>query len=59
VLAGANLLNELVALNSLTVLELVAATGERASMRFLELFALDIRNSYTCRAAGRIPGVVR
>jgi integrase/recombinase XerC len=29
---------------------LVTAARERASMRFLEFFAANIRNSHTCRA---------
>jgi hypothetical protein len=32
---------------------LVAAGGERASMRFLEFFAVNIRNPYTRRAYAR------
>jgi integrase/recombinase XerC len=32
---------------------LVAAAGERASMRFLEFFAANIRNPHTRRAYGR------
>ena len=32
---------------------LVAAAGERASMRFLEFFAASIRNPHTRRAYGR------
>jgi hypothetical protein len=32
---------------------LVAAAGERASMRFLEFFAANIRNSHTRRAYAR------
>jgi hypothetical protein len=32
---------------------LVAATGERASMRFLEFFAANIRNQHTRRAYAR------
>src|SRR5208282_2759448 len=32
---------------------LVAVAGERASMRFLEFFAANIRNSHTRRAYGR------
>ena len=42
---------------------LVAAAGERASMRFLEFFAANIRNPHTRRAycprRGGIPGLVR
>jgi hypothetical protein len=30
--------------------ELIAAAGERASMRFLEFFAANIRNPHTRRA---------
>src|SRR4030088_2848318 len=32
---------------------LIAASGERASMRFLELFAANIRNQHTRRAYAR------
>ena len=34
---------------------LVAASGERASMRFLEFFAVNIRNPHTRRAYARAP----
>jgi formate-dependent phosphoribosylglycinamide formyltransferase (GAR transformylase) len=33
--------------------ELVAAAGERASIRFLEIFAANIRNPHTRRAYAR------
>ena len=33
--------------------ELIAAAGERASMRFLEFFAANIRNPHTRRAYAR------
>jgi site-specific recombinase XerD len=45
--------NELVPFRSSTLPELVAATGERAGMRFLEFFAANIRNSHTRRAYAR------
>ncbi len=32
---------------------LIAAAGERASLRFLEFFAANIRNPHTRRAYGR------
>jgi hypothetical protein len=35
---------------------LVAASGERAGIRFLEFFAANIRNSHTRRAYGRAVG---
>ena len=34
--------------------ELIAAAGERASMRFLEFFAANIRNPHTRRAYARV-----
>jgi hypothetical protein len=40
----------LVPLSSPTLPALVAAVGERASMRFLEFFAANIRNPHTRRA---------
>src|SRR5260370_6130179 len=43
-------MNQLVSLRSSTLPELVAAAGERASMRFLEFFAANIRNPHTRRA---------
>src|SRR5258707_2051916 len=43
-------MNQLVSLRSSTLPELVAASGERASMRFLEFFAANIRNPHTRRA---------
>jgi hypothetical protein len=47
-------MNQLVPISSLSSLPtLVAAAGERASMRFLEFFAANIRNPHTRRAYGR------
>src|SRR5271168_356313 len=46
-------MNHLAAITSPMVPELVAAAGERASMRFLEFFAANIRNSHTRRAYAR------
>ena len=43
-------MNQLVPISSTTLPALVAAAGERASMRFLEFFAANIRNSHTRRA---------
>src|SRR6202140_2810396 len=43
-------MNDLVAINSAALPTLVAAAGERASMRFLEFFAANIRNPHTRRA---------
>ena len=43
-------LNQIVAINSSALPALVAAAGERASMRFLEFFAANIRNQHTRRA---------
>ena len=43
-------LNQIVAINSSALPALVAAAGERASMRFLEFFAVNIRNPHTRRA---------
>jgi hypothetical protein len=40
-------------LTGLNVPTLVAAAGERASMRFLEFFAANIRNPHTRRAYAR------
>jgi site-specific recombinase XerC len=42
--------NQIVAISSSAVPALVAAAGERASMRFLEFFAANIRNPHTRRA---------
>jgi hypothetical protein len=36
--------------------KLVATAGERASMRFLEFFAANIRNPHTRRAYARVHG---
>jgi site-specific recombinase XerC len=46
-------MNQLVPFRSSTLPELVAAAGERASMRFLEFFAANIRNPHTRRAYAR------
>jgi Phage integrase, N-terminal SAM-like domain len=43
-------MNQLVQITSPAVPALVAAAGERASMRFLEFFAATIRNPHTRRA---------
>jgi integrase/recombinase XerC len=49
-------MNQLVPLGSPALPALVAATGERASMRFLEFFAAKIRNPHTRRAYYRAAG---
>jgi hypothetical protein len=46
-------MNQLVPFRSSTVPELVAVAGERASMRFLEFFAANIRNPHKRRAYAR------
>src|SRR5260221_14531301 len=46
-------MNQLVSLRSSTLPEFIAAAGERASMRFLEFFAANIRNPHTRRAYAR------
>ena len=46
-------MNQLVPISSSTLPALVAAAGERASMRFLEFFAVNIRNPHTRRAYAR------
>ena len=46
-------MNQLVPIASPTLPALVAAAGERASMRFLEFFAANIRNPHTRRAYAR------
>jgi site-specific recombinase XerD len=46
-------MNQLVPYRQSTLPELVAAAGERASMRFLECFAANIRNPHTRRAYAR------
>ena len=43
-------MNQLVPIVSPALPTLVAAAGERASMRFLEFFAANIRNPHTRRA---------
>jgi site-specific recombinase XerD len=45
--------NQLVPITSAALPTLVAAAGERASMRFLEFFAANIRNPHTRRAYAR------
>jgi site-specific recombinase XerD len=45
--------NSVVIINSSCVPALVVAAGERASMRFLEFFAANIRNPHTRRAYAR------
>jgi len=45
--------NQLVSIASATLPALVAAAGERAGMRFLEFFAVNIRNPHTRRAYAR------
>ena len=46
-------MNQLVPISSSTLPALVTAAGERASMRFLEFFAANIRNPHTRRAYAR------
>jgi site-specific recombinase XerC len=46
-------MNKLVPISSPALPALVAAAGERASMRFLEFFAANIRNPHTRRAYAR------
>jgi site-specific recombinase XerC len=46
-------MNQLVPISSPVIPALVAAAGERASMRFLEFFAANIRNPHTRRAYAR------
>jgi site-specific recombinase XerD len=46
-------MNQLVVMNGPALPALVAAAGERASMRFLEFFAANIRNPHTRRAYAR------
>jgi site-specific recombinase XerD len=43
-------MNQLVPITASTLPALVAASGERASVRFLEFFAANIRNAHTRRA---------
>ena len=50
--AGGDLVNELVPIGS-TVPTLINAAGARASMRYLEFFAANIRNPHTRRAYAR------
>jgi hypothetical protein len=45
--------NQLVPITSAALPTLVAAAGERASIRFLEFFAANIRNPHTRRAYAR------
>jgi hypothetical protein len=42
-------MNELVSISSPALPALVTAAGERASMRFLEFFAANVRNPHTRR----------
>src|SRR5271165_5072733 len=46
-------MNQLVPIGSPALPALIAAEGERASMRFLEFFAANIRNPHTRRAYAR------
>jgi integrase/recombinase XerC len=46
-------MNQLAPITSPSLPALVAAAGERASMRFLEFFAANIRNPHTRRAYAR------
>src|SRR5258708_5101114 len=46
-------MNQLAPIPPVTLPALVAAAGERASMRFLEFFAANIRNPHTRRAYAR------
>ena len=48
-------MSQLVAISTPALPALVAAAGERASMRFLEFFAANIRNPHTRRAYGIAP----
>jgi integrase/recombinase XerC len=43
-------MNQLIPVGPPTLPALVAAAGERASMRFVEFFAANIRNPHTRRA---------
>jgi integrase/recombinase XerC len=45
--------NQLVPISLPAIPALVAAAGKRASMRFLEFFAANIRNPHTRRAYAR------
>jgi hypothetical protein len=47
---GASSMNQPVSLTSPALPVLVTAAGERASMRFLEFFAANIRNAHTRQA---------
>ena len=49
-------MNQLVPLTSPALPALIAAAGDRASIRFLEFFAAAIRNPHTRRAYGRATG---
>ena len=46
-------MNQLVPITNPTLPALVATAGERASMRFLEFFAPNMRNPHTRRAYAR------
>jgi hypothetical protein len=56
-------MNQVVPISSPVLPVLVTAAGERASVRFLEFFAANIRNPHTrrayARARGGILGLVR
>jgi len=52
-------MNKLVPIGSPVLPALIAAAGERASMRFLEFFAANIRNPHTRRAYARMPSLNR
>ena len=47
------MVSSLIPIRPPTLPQLVAAAGERASMRFLEFFAANIRNPHTRRAYAR------
>ena len=50
-------MNEIVLIAARTTLPaIIAAAGERASLRFLEFFAANIRNPHTRRAYSRAVG---
>jgi hypothetical protein len=52
-------MNPLPAISSPTLPALVAAAGDRASMRFLEFFAANIRKPHTRRAYYRASEAIR
>ncbi|MGF6264377.1 hypothetical protein OKW49_005305 [Paraburkholderia youngii] len=49
-------MNQLVALDDVSTPALVIAAGERANVRFVEFFALAIRNPHTRRAYAHAAG---